>query len=120
MSVRNRRAASRGAVGLPQARLLRQPTADGLTKAVGGCGQHDTSLGPSKRHRRLPKALEVDGHAGQVQQLAGDLEALQQLAMGLLVAGLPQGGERQGPEHLALVPGHPQRAGPGKARPGSC
>ena len=53
-------------LGLPQARLHREPTADGLTKAVGGRGQHDPSFRLSKRYRRLPKALEVDGDAGQV------------------------------------------------------
>jgi hypothetical protein len=93
MSVRNRPAAARGCSVSPQARLHREPAADGLTKAVGGRGQHDPRSGcPSATPPA--KALEVDGHAGQVPQVAGDVEALQQLAVGLLVAGLPQGGER--------------------------
>jgi hypothetical protein len=33
----------------------------------------------------------------------------------LLVASLQQGGQREGPQDLALVPAHPERAGAGKA-----
>jgi hypothetical protein len=101
-------------LGRPPARLHPEPTADGLTKAVGGPSQDDRSFGPPESHRGLSQPIQVEGHPGQISQLHGDVEAFPQLALGLLVAALEHGGEGQGTQDLALVPPLSQGAGPGK------
>jgi hypothetical protein len=102
-------------LGLPPESLHGEGAADGLPKARGGAGHHDRLFGPSKRDRRLPQAVKIHGRAGQVSEPVGDLEALPKLILGLLVASLQQGGQPKGPQDLALVPSHPERAGAGKA-----
>jgi hypothetical protein len=56
-------------LGRPPARLHRESTAHGLTKAVGGTGHHDRSFGLPAGRRRLSQPIQIEGHPGQIAQL---------------------------------------------------
>jgi hypothetical protein len=74
-----------GMLQLPPEMVDGEPAARRFAQAGGGAGQGDTLFGLAEGHRRLPEAVEVVLHAGQVARLPGDVQGAPELLLGLLV-----------------------------------